>query len=45
MLSSRTIKRVKAPWFGKTVAMTVHDLRIVDSRGRQPWNGDDRKKE
>jgi hypothetical protein len=42
---SRTVKRVKAPWLGNTVAMTVYDVRIVKARGRQPWHGQDRKDE
>lgn len=42
---SRTVKRVKAPWLGNTVAMTVYDLRTVNARSSQPWRGQDHEDE
>jgi hypothetical protein len=40
-----TVKRLKSPWLGNTVAMTVYDLRIVNARSSQPWRGQDHEDE
>jgi hypothetical protein len=36
-----TVKRIERPWLGDAVAV-MHDLRIVDARGRQEWHRHDR---
>jgi hypothetical protein len=37
----RTVKRVKPAGIGDAVVMTVYNVRIVNSRGSQPWRGHD----
>jgi len=35
----RIVERIEAAWLGNATPM-MHDLRIIDPRGRQKWHGD-----